>query len=414
MTDNLTTKFSGFETLVTDNHTELIALLNSIAETIGAPPVGPTTTLSDVVAAITAGNAILTGIRSDQAAQAAALQASVDALYANSELIIVNSATNTKELLQAIYATFCDCTTATAIEQPPLIVSPTPLADDEKCRRVQFYISVFTTWLTKIANYTATGASLTAGVLDSLLGLAAAEAGIVATGAEVGTVGGVPGIVIASAIAAISGAVYLLGSAYLNDILADFQSPIFQNALLTAMYAADNASEGQAAFEATMGPYFDAIPGGILSALWWSQWSNDMYSDTPVVDTSAFDGSICIPPTPGECVSWPPATMDTVITSHGDRIRPSGEMYDLTPADVGDGTMSGFLGDWNGWTYTMTGKGMQSFYAESGGALVFIDNTDPGTTLTYAGTIPAGTAPYIILFQSYIEEFTLELCPPEE
>lgn len=295
MTDNLTTKFSGFEDLVTANHTALMDLLNSIAETIGAPPTGPTTTLADVVTALTQTNTILAGIRSDMADQSAALLSVTNSLYANSELMLENSSTNTQALLAALYATFCDCATEAPPLAPPTDVTPTPLEDDEKCRRVQFYISVFTSWLTKLANYTATGASLTSGVIDSLLSLAAAEAGIVATGAEVGTVGGIPGVVLLSAVALIAGAVYLIGSAVLNDYLTNFQSPIFQHALLEAMYAADNASEGQSAFESTVGTYFATVPAGILSALWWSQWSNDMYSDTPVVDTSAFDGTICKP-----------------------------------------------------------------------------------------------------------------------
>src|SRR5205085_2626349 len=33
----------------------------------------------------------------------------------------------------------------------------------------------------------------------------------------------------------------------------------------------------------------------IIYTLWWTAWSNDIYSGSPVVDDSAFDGSICIP-----------------------------------------------------------------------------------------------------------------------
>lgn len=296
MTENLHDKFTTLETQLSLQHTTIANALNAILEALGAPPPGPTTTLVDVVSAITQTNVILAGIRTDQADQATALLTVANALYSNTEIIIQNASTNTQAILAALYATFCACASDAPILAPPIVVTPTPLLTDEKCKRIQFYLSVFTNWLAKIGEYTATASFISGDVIGTLLGLAATEAGLVAGGAEASSIFGPPGVVIGAIVTLIAGAVYLIGSAVINTYLIQFSAPVFQHTLLEALYAANSADEGQSAFQSAVGVEFSAVPAGILSALWWTAWSNEMYSDTPVVDTSAFDGTICAPP----------------------------------------------------------------------------------------------------------------------
>jgi len=278
------------------NTGEVIDAINALTAALGGTPTAPTITLADVTAALGTSNLILAAIRSEQATQATAALSVLNSIDLSLATMLENNAANTKYILAALYATFCGCATGALPLAPPLIVTPTELPPDEKCQRIQFYISVFTSWLSKIATYTAATGGITSDVLGTLLALAATEAGLVASGAEVGSVLGPPGVVVGAIVSLIAGAVYLVGSAFLNDYIVDFNSPIFQSDLLNALYAANSAEEGQVAFENALVPYFSAVPAAILAALWWSQWSNDIYSTTPVIDASAFDSTLCVPP----------------------------------------------------------------------------------------------------------------------
>lgn len=300
---DLTGKFGGFESQIGTNHTEIMAALNSLIEGIGGVPTTPSATLADVVTALTTINSNIVGMRSANALYYASALEFLEAINTNTDTIINNNSLNAQRTIQAIYATFCDCATDTPLLAPPIDTTPTPLEIDEKCRRVQFYLAVFTTWLTSIANYGSTGASITGGVLETLLAGAAAAFGLTATGAEVGAAAGIPGAIAGAVVGAIVAAVYALGGSVLIDYANQFASTVVQDDLRQALYGANNADEGQSAFQSVIAANFSPIPAGIINFLWWSAWSNDLYSATPVVDDSAFDGTICAPPPTTGCTT---------------------------------------------------------------------------------------------------------------
>jgi hypothetical protein len=132
-------------------------------------------------------------------------------------------------------------------------------------------------------------------VIATLLNGVITTAGIVATGAEVGAVAGPPGIVIGAVVALLTVAVYTFGGSVLIDYAAQFNDVTLRENMVLAMYAAENADEGYSAFKTTLLANMDTIPAEIIYTLWWSAWSNDVYSGSPEVDDSAFDGSICGP-----------------------------------------------------------------------------------------------------------------------
>jgi len=172
--------------------------------------------------------------------------------------------------------------------------------------------------------------------------------------------GGIPGAVIGAILGLIVGAVYLVGGSQLVNWANDFSSPIVQADLLAALYAATNADEGQTAFQVTVGDHFDVIPAGIINALWWTAWSNDLYSDTPVVDDSAFDGTICAP-------AGPPVVLSESCSDRINQIRES--TYD-------SGDIS-FVG----WTHARlgvagSGGGTATFYADGVAKFVLNINSD--------------------------------------
>lgn len=291
MTENLHAKFGALETQIAADHTELMAALNSIGYALGAPPTAPTVTLADVVEALNISNLLLATANTNTAGIRTDLS-SVNQLL---DTMNNNASTNTQALIKALYATFCGCTTTAPLLPPPLDVTPTTIIDDAKCRRIQFYLSVFSNWLGKIANYAGATGFVTGDAIGTLLGLAATEAAITATGAEVGVVGGPPGVIIGAIVGLITGAIFIFGSAVVSDYATQFINPTLQHSLLLALYAATNADEGQAAFESVIADNFATVPGAIINALWWTAWSNDIYSGVPIVDDSAFDGSLCAP-----------------------------------------------------------------------------------------------------------------------
>src|SRR6185369_6594946 len=164
------------------NTGEVIDAINALTAALGGTPTAPTITLADVTAALGTSNLILAAIRSEQATQATAALSVLNSIDLSLATMLENNAANTKYILAALYATFCGCATGALPLAPPLIVTPTELPPDEKCQRIQFYISVFTSWLSKIATYTAATGGITSDVLGTLLALAATEAGLVASG----------------------------------------------------------------------------------------------------------------------------------------------------------------------------------------------------------------------------------------
>jgi hypothetical protein len=303
---DLAAKFTALESQMTTQQTEVINALNAILDALGAPPPTATVTLATVAAQLTTMNTNIVAIATANAGFYSALLDAVGAINTNTDTIITNNSLNAQRLLTAIISTSCPCPTDAPLLSPPIDVTPTSLADEAKCRRIQFYLSVFGDWLTKIANYGSATGFVTGAAIDVLLANAITAAGIVASGAEVGAVAGPPGIVIAAVISLIVLAISVYGGSVLVDYANQFNASTMKAALLAAMYPATTADEGYTAFKSTLLANMDTIPAEIIYTLWWSAWSNDIYSGSPVVDDSAFDGSICGPSEPtnpgaGEC-----------------------------------------------------------------------------------------------------------------
>lgn len=300
---DLQTKFTTLEGQISANHTEIMAALNTIAFALGAPPTTPNTSLADVVTVLETINSNIVGMRAANALYYASALGALDTISLNTETMINNNSLNAQRMIQAIYATFCECATTTPLLPLPIDTTPSPLPIDEKCRRVQFYLAVFSTWLTSIANYGSSGASITGSVLEGLLVSAGVAFGMTATGAEIGAAGGIPGVVVGAIVGAIVAAVYTFGGSILVDYANQFASATVQDALRQGLYSAENADEGQSIFQDIIASNFETIPAGIINFLWWSAWSNDLYSGTPAVDDSMFDSTICAPPDADGCIT---------------------------------------------------------------------------------------------------------------
>lgn len=401
-------KFEALETQLSDQQTAIINALDSILTALGAPPPGPTTTLDDVITALTQTNTILNGIREDNGTFYAAMLDVSGLINTNTDTIITNNSLNAQKFIAAILSTACACPTDAPLLAPPTDVTPTSLVDEAKCRRIQFYLSVFGDWLTKIANYGSATGFVTGAAIDVLLANAITAAGIVATGAEVGAAGGPPGIVIGAVVSLIVLAISVYGGSVLVDYANQFNAPTMQHALLEAMFAATNADEGYTAFKTTILAHMDAIPAQIIYTLWWSAWSNDVYSGVPTVDDSAFDGSICVPRL---------IDITTCTTYTAESITTSGHTYYavIVPPIYSSNPIY-IEGDYFGWTFEeLTGhppNGVIIYYLTGSG--------DPHVAFTLgagggASSLTAHTLAIAIFTADYDSNafpFTIEICPP--
>lgn len=408
---DLTEKFDALEAQLASQHTVISNDLTAILAALGAPPPGDITTLDDIAAQLTGISNQLASIASANGTFYTALLDVTGLISTNLETLSNNNSLNSSRLLQAIYATACQCPTPIDLLTPPIDVTPTSLADEAKCRRIQFYLSLFGNWLTKIANYGAAAGFVTGESIYQLLAIVAANAGIVATGAEVGAAAGPPGMVVGAVVGLIILAISTFGGAVLNDYAAQFNAPTMQSALLTALFAATNADEGYTAFKSTILANMDDIPAQIIYTLWWTAWSNDIYSGSPVVDDSAFDGSICV----GEPTELPSITSCTIFSSVpllSDGI--TLQIIDLSPRYGGHpGRIEGDYLGWSVRVVSVDGSGSVSLYRwDNPDTLHFVGES---TASTSAMNISDHTAAITIQSGSGAGNgppFSVEICPP--
>jgi len=403
---DLTAKFDEIQAQIATQHTEITDDLEAILTALGAPPPGDLITLEDISAQLTTLNTNVLGIASDNSTFYSAMASTLSLLSTNIETMLNNASTNAQAIIAAIYATSCACPTPSALLPPDIATTPTSLEDEAKCRRIQFYLSVFGNWLTKIANYGSAAGFVTGDTLGALLALATAEAGIVATGAEVGAAAGPPGLVVGAVIGLISGAIFTLGGSVLVDYANQFNDPVLRNAMVLAMFAADNADDGYTAFKTTLLASMSTIPAEIIYTLWWTAWSNDVYSGSPVVDDSAFDGSICAPDVV-ECAT------PTSVYTHYHQWETDWTGTSAIVKGTGDDAVFASAPPFDGWVVTaMTGPTSLA---------VWIINTDgssgplgPGVL----GSIGVGSVLHLDAPIEWFEifhsdtEFTVTLCPP--
>lgn len=398
----LEAKFEALETALATQHTEIMNALDTIAMALGAPPPGPTTTLADIATMLSSLNDSLSGILSANATYYASNLEVLGLINTNVDTMLNNNSLNTQKLISAIYATYCACSTTAPLLPTPLDTTPTSLADQDKCKRIQFYISLFGRWLDKIANYGNSASFITGDVIGTLLGLAAADAGLVATGAEVGAAAGPPGVVIGAVVGLIIGAIYTLGGSVLIDYASQFNAPTLKAALLAAMFAATNADEGNSAFHSVIDANFSAIPAGIINALWWASWSNDVYATTPTVDDSAFDGTICVPTSDCQTLTSTQTTFGSDGTGEA-IIWPS-------PIDASDHTPANYYTQFNMWATT----NLIGWSFTPAASVLLVENwAFSGITVPAGVTHTFGNTDHAIIYNfPSTTPFSIELCQP--
>lgn len=283
---DLTGKFGGFEDQIASNHTEVMNALDTIATALGAPPPGPTTTLVDVVTALTQTNTILQGIRSDMNDYLLEIFNTLDAMNNNASL-------NAQRLLATLLQTACPCDTTTPLLPPDLGTTPIDATAQAKCQRIQAFIDLYRSWVIYIAQYVGNSGSISSFQVNNLLQVVLRNVDIttgqLASGIPTSTRDTITGL--------LSSAVGSVGAVVVDSALFDAMVSANLEAMRQALYGTDSAVDGKSAFDAVLSTL--TIPSWtvvILRTMFYSSWANDIYSDVPIVDASAYDGTICEPP----------------------------------------------------------------------------------------------------------------------
>lgn len=398
----LEAKFEALEAQIATQHTAISNSLDALLSALGVPPPTATTTLGDINASMIALNNNLIGIAIANGSFHAAMLDAMALINVNTDTLITNNSLNAQRMLSAILSTACACDTGVPFTQPILDVTPTSLEDEAKCRRVQYYLSIFSAMIDGIANYGGAGAMVTSAAVTEIMYAAVVGGGLV--GGEVGAVGGPPGIVLGAIVGIIGALIASLGSSYIYSMSAQWHQEPLPTAVLDALYSADSADAGASAFNIVIdaSDVLNAPFKPLIKALFWNGWANDIYSDVPVVDDSAFDGSICAPPPSENCQIY-----DIVMREDGFGV---GVWTDDPDALANNSNP----GDFEGYRLTLTS--CSEVFAEF---TVACTGTTGGTLAIFNGVgqsvivdRPTATLSFATRYNNTITAATFELCPP--
>jgi hypothetical protein len=388
---DLSGKFSAVGTQLSTQHEEIMNALDTIATALGAPPPGPTTTLEDVVTVLTQTNVILNGIRSDMNDQLTAIFNTVDTINNNASL-------NAQRLLSLILQTSCACDDTAPLLPLPIDVTPTTLEDTVKCQRIQYFVDVYKSWVLNIVSYLGINGNVANYRIYNTLNLILDNLSVPDSELSHMPV---------STRDYIAGLLNISGAAtYINTALFDaLNDSAFVTAIQQALYNATNAADGKAAVDAAIASSGISY-ASIASSMFWSGFANVIYSDVPIVDASAYDGSICAPEVECETV-----VSNNIISNM------AGTFYVKTPTDPYTPNPSTFRnGDYGGWTVRLVSATRAqavtiSWYRSSDHGFVSgfdLDTTNEQNTVTDA-TEAIG---FYSVTSSGDGHFTIELCPP--
>lgn len=387
MTD-LQGKFTGVGDQLATQHAEILEALTGIAAALGG---APTDTFADLLAAINETNTLLATINSTNSTKLTQIFDLIDTMNNNASL-------NAQRILAAMLQMYCPCDTDVPLLPPPLLTDPISGTDAEKCQRIQYFLDLYRSWVINIGQYLEIHDSISGFAVANLLELALSDVGI--TTGELSNMSTGTRDSLSSLLNTINTPI-IINAGLFNDMTT---SDVL-TAMRGALYAVNNASDGKAAADAAIAGS-GASQKALLTALFYSSWANTMYSADPVVDASAYDGSVCAPDLGG---------IEGCTTFGSQPYTYSGHVYHVvisSPIYSGNEIFTG--GDFSGWSVELlslsgTTDVRCDYYTVggyNGGSLL----GTVGSTFTYpAGVIAIG-------IHSNLGDiggpFSIELCPP--
>lgn len=341
-----------------------------------------------------------TALEEQLAAQAATTDSYIDTTEAKLQLIAdeldtqtVNNAANTRAILNALLGSNpCnDCPSVPIIGEPP-ITAPQPINAD-KCKRVQAFLHTMSLFA-DIADASGTIATVfTPGFITASVEqvrIWTDDSGIP-----------IPGWLDSVAIAA-DGVNFVVNRALFGGGAHEVLDPLLVS-LQAALYAADSPSDAKSTYDAMIDSG-DGLAAAkpLLKGIAFGDLVNYFLDPSSTPNLTGYDGSVCGLP-PG-CLEFTNEDCITQSTEDGPKVIPDWTIYGL-PIDTnfGHDNYVWVLGNWRGWSWTITDNGAAVYHGDTHGH-------QTGTDLTGTWTTAIDEVEAITFVSS--ASFTLEFCPP--
>jgi len=269
---DLSDKFAALGTQLATQHDAMMDALNTIAYAISAI----NTNLSAI-------DTHLGSFRSETATTLANIFDTLDTFNNNSSL-------NAQRILTLMLQTACPCDVTDPLLDLPIDTEPTELENSAKCQRIQYFLDLFGSWAITTAVYLDNHGSISSFQVKNLLDIALLDVGITDSELNHMSISTRDNLTV---LLNTSGSPSSINTAIFNAI----NDTDFMSAMRQALYDADNASAGKSAADDVISANVSSY-ANIIAAMFYSSWLNVMYSTSPEVDASAYDGDVCAPPPP--------------------------------------------------------------------------------------------------------------------
>lgn len=401
---NLTDKFTAMDVHLAQRHQEVIVAINALLTALGAPPPEPGATLADVVGGLNQLHAQLATLQTALITQHMELK---DTFTRNTQLLLIG--------LSALDP--CKPCDVPSYQLPPIDATPVAV-DQEHCKRVQALLYAILRFCVKLDVLS----SLGTGFNPQIISAAFTEVITEINAAQSLTIS-LPSFgeiltLVASCVAFVASNIFAG-----NTLQGSFMS--IQDSLIAPLYAATTAEAGMAAYRA--GIDASDLPSAIkavLKAAGYISLFNLYYGNTPM-NLAGFDGTICVPQPPTECV-----TLNSVLVTQNPRPHPFEVLSQVQAILVPEWatatdtiTFPGFapysygspivwIGNYQGWTIRLLSGPLVKVYGLRPDGTAFSFSVAPGGTSPIEGTSQIIIAGNLDIGQS-VDAFSIELCPPE-
>jgi len=217
-------------------------------------------------------------------------------------MLINNGAGNAQLIIATLLQTACPCDADVPLLPPTLGVIPPDLNAEEKCIRIQYYIDIFCSWVINTGQYIFRTGSISSFQINELFSLALTD-GAVTAGGQLSAL--LPTGVRDTLVAQLTDAIRAYGAPAVNSALFAMASTASRVVYRDALFSANTAAAGKSAFDAAVTGMALAWPGNTIKDMFYSAWPNDIYSDTPYLDSPAYDGTLCSDPEVTGCYTSP-------------------------------------------------------------------------------------------------------------
>lgn len=284
MTD-LSAKFATLQEQLAAQHTELMAKLDTLINVANVSSGRLAVINNTLISQLNALNTKSTTINDN-------MVTGFNNAFDLTDTMNNNASLNAQLVIATLLQTACPCDTTALLLPPPLTTVPPDLTEEEKCKRVQYFVDLFGSWVINVGQYIFRTNSISSFQIDSLFSSAIADVGITTGELALPMPTGVRDTLVSQ----LTDAIRTYGAPAVNSALFSMASTASRVTYRDALFSANTAAAGKSAFDTAVTGMALAWPGNTIKDMFYSAWPNDIYNVIPDVDTSAYDGTLCSEP----------------------------------------------------------------------------------------------------------------------